>query len=121
MKYKNSNSAYNLIKNLILYWTAKTIFYFNYNSDQHIGRDFERAFGLIFGPRILSHLQVSWAHFFQFILKHCDQAQLMTRGLIYQNLEILLSVQSSSFLLPFFKNDPKPLKLTKIFKNLHLP
>ena len=35
--------------------------------------------------------------------------------------ENFLSVQSSSFLLSFFKNGQKPLKLTKIFKNRHLP
>ena len=63
MKYKNSNLAFNLVKNLILYWTAKTISYSNYNFDQQIGRDFERVIGLIFepiliwNPRILSQLQ----------------------------------------------------------------
>ena len=39
---------FNLVKNSILYWTAKTISYSNYNSDQQIGRDFGRAFGLVF-------------------------------------------------------------------------
>ena len=65
VKYKNPDSAHNLVKNPILYWTAKTISYSNYNSDQQIGHDFERVFGLVFwanlilNSRILSHLKVS--------------------------------------------------------------
>ena len=45
------------------------------------------------------------------------KTQLMTRGPICQNLKNFLGIQNSSFLLPFFKNDPKPLKFTNIFNN----